>query len=288
MKQLLVGIAFLVGCGIDSSIPQCMQDLPKSEEEAQKIVQEIRQELGPDVLVEQVEEYFFVATNDTPAKLGQCKSTLRGVVAYLYEDFFTRRPEKPIRVYLFNGKHAYDQYCVATYEKPPTTPFGFYMSRERKIVTNIATGTGTLAHELVHPLLADDFPNVPSWFNEGFASLFEHSGQRDGKLVGFTNWRLPGLQKAIRAGKAISLLDLVGLSADQFYGEERGVNYATARYLCMYLQESGLLARFYREFRGQPSGDRTGAATLAKVTGRSLDELDRAWKEWVQGLPAPE
>ena len=71
--------------------------------------------------------------------------------------------------------------------------FGFYMSGERKMVMNIATGTGTLAHELVHPLLAEDFPNVSSWFNEGFASLYEQSGSRGSRMMGFVNWRLPGL-----------------------------------------------------------------------------------------------
>ena len=152
------------------------------------------------------------------------------------------------------------------------------------MVMNIATGTGTLAHELVHPLLAEDFPQVPSWFNEGFASLFEQSGPRNGKMVGFVNWRLPGLHKALKSDKSVSFKDLLGYTATQFYGEERGVNYATARYLCMCLQENGQLIPFYKQFKATPKEDPTGAAALEKVTGKKLDALEAEWRTWVLKL----
>ena len=38
---------------------------------------------------------------------------------------------------------------------------------------NIGPGPGTLSHELVHPYMEANFPNVPAWFNEGLASLYE-------------------------------------------------------------------------------------------------------------------
>ena len=162
----------LAGCSFDTSVPQYMQDLPRTEEETLRVCEEIRRELGDETQVERVEDFFFVASNDTSQSFLQYKATIMRVYRYLYEDYFARRPDKPIRVYLFKDKGSYDRYCRSTYEKPPSTPYGFYMSRERKMVMNISTGTGTLAHELVHPLLAEDFPGVPSWFNEGFASLF--------------------------------------------------------------------------------------------------------------------
>ena len=56
---------------------------------------------------------------------------------------------------------------------------------------NIATGGGTLVHELVHPYVEADFPGAPPWLNEGLGSLFEQSDERDGYIVGLTNWRLP-------------------------------------------------------------------------------------------------
>jgi len=277
-------LALAAGCGPQPSIPQYMQDLPRTEDESLRMIAEIRRELGDSTRVELVEDYFFVASNDSEASMRTCKATVARVFRYLHTDYFTRKPEKPIRVYLFRDRQTYEDYCTATYQKPPSTPFGFYMSSERKMVMNISTGAGTLAHELVHPLLAEDFPDVPSWFNEGFASLFEQSGEKDGKMVGFVNWRLPGLLKAMKAGKAVSLRDLLGYGASQFYGDERGVNYATARYLCMYLQETGQLIPFYKRFRATCKDDRSGAAAIEKVTGRKIDDLEKEWRDWVLKL----
>jgi hypothetical protein len=159
------------------------------------------------------------------------------------------------------------------------------MSRERKMVMNISTGTGTLAHEMVHPLLSEDFPGVPSWFNEGFASLFEQSGDRGGKMVGFVNWRLPKLRQLLKINKGIPLADLIKTTTEQFYGEDdRGVHYATARYLCLFLQERQLLIPFFKEFQATAKEDPTGAAAMKKVTGMTPAELEPSWREWVLGL----
>ena len=124
MKTLsvLLGLALLAGCGADPSVPQYMKDLPRTEEETLKVCEEIRRELGEDTQVERVEDYFFVATNDSLERFIQYKATIAKVYRYLYEDYFSRKPEKPIRVYLFKDKTSYDIYCRATYEKPPSTP----------------------------------------------------------------------------------------------------------------------------------------------------------------------
>ena len=275
----------LAGCSFDTSVPQYMQDLPRTEEETLRVCEEIRRELGDETQVERVEDFFFVASNDATSKFLDYKATIIRVYRYLYEDYFSRKPEKPIRVYLFKDKGSYDRYCRATYEKPPSTPYGFYMSRERKMVMNISTGTGTLAHELVHPLLAEDFPGVPSWFNEGFASLFEQSGEREGKMVGFVNWRLPKLKQMLKIGRGTALSDLMKTTTEQFYGEDdRGVNYATARYLCLYLQENKLLIPFFQEFKKSAKEDPTGALAFERATGKKPAELDPHWREWVLSL----
>jgi len=278
-------VVLAAGCGVEPAVPQYMLDLPRNEEETLRVCEEIRHELGDDAHVERVEDYFFVASNDTRAKFLEYKQTVTRVFRYLYEDYFTRKPERPIRVYLFRDKSSYDSYCRATYEKPPSTPYGFYMSRERKMVMNISTGTGTLAHELVHPLLGEDFPGVPSWFNEGFASLFEQSGERRGKMAGFVNWRLPKLRQMLKINKAVPLADLMKTTTEQFYGEDdRGVHYATARYLCLYLQDHDQLIPFFKEFKAGASQDPTGAQAMKTVTGKTPEELEPVWRDWVLRL----
>lgn len=44
-------------------------------------------------------------------------------------------------------------------------------------------------------------------------------------------------------------------------------HYAQARYLCYYLQEKGLLTKFYREFVANVKSDPTGFKTLKRVLG---------------------
>ena len=147
MRKLLpIFLLAAAGCGVEPSIPQYMQDLPRSEEESLRMTAEIRRELGEGTRVELVEEFFFVASNDTEAKFIEYKGMVARVFRYLHADYFTKKPEKPIRVYLFKDRQSYEDYCTATYQKPPSTPFGFYMSSERKMVMNIFTGQGTLAH----------------------------------------------------------------------------------------------------------------------------------------------
>src|SRR5262249_15533985 len=116
-------------------------------------------------------------------------------------------------------------------------------------------------------------------------SLFEQSGERGGKMVGFVNWRLPKLKQLLRINRGIPLAELLKTTTEQFYGEDdRGVHYATARYLCLYLQERHQLLAFYSEFRSTAKEDPTGAAALKAVTGKTPEELEPLWREWVLGL----
>src|SRR5690242_12249746 len=104
-------------------------------------------------------------------------------------------------------------------------------------------------------------------------------------MVGFVNWRLPKLKQLLKINRAIPLADLLKTTTEQFYGEDdRGIHYATARYLCLYLQEKGLLIRFYNEFHATAKEDPTGAAALKAVTGKTPAELEPAWREWVLAL----
>jgi hypothetical protein len=258
--------------------------MPATPAEERAVFEHIRAELGDEVLMERVEGVFFAATNDAPGAMAAYRGTLQRMVRHLYAEYFTRRPDRPILVYLFRDKPSYDAYCRSAFRAPPATPYGFYLARERKMVMNISTGTGTLAHEIVHPLLGEDLPGAPAWFNEGFASLYEQSWELEGRMLGRVNWRLPGLQAAIRAKFAPSLAELLGYSPERFYGDGRGVHYAAARYLCLYLQERGELVRFYRRLKGGLPEDADGRKALEETTGRSLESYEAAWRDWILGL----
>src|SRR5258706_2766340 len=56
-------------------------------------------------------------------------------------------------------------------EEPPST-WGFYRPDHRIAIINWGQSVGNLRHELVHPLIADDFPAIPAWLDEGVAALY--------------------------------------------------------------------------------------------------------------------
>ena len=150
---------------------------------------------------------------------------------------------------------------------------------------NIGTGGGTLVHEMVHPLLAANFPAAPSWFDEGLASLYEQSYQRNGQIAGLLNWRLPVLKAGLQASHFVPLQQLLSTSTEEFYEDPQGMHYAEARYLCYYLQEKHLLRTFYREFKKNHSADPTGIKTLLRVVDEdSLQEFQAQWLEFLAPL----
>jgi hypothetical protein len=213
------------------------------------------------------------------------RDTVKWAVDLLKRDYFTRDPAEILEVWLFKDADSYERNRTALFGPGPDTPYGYYSSQHKALVMNISTGGGTLVHEIVHPFVEANFPDCPAWFNEGLGSLYEQSGEQNGHIRGYTNWRLPGLQKAVREGRVRSFKDLTALSAADFYSKETGTNYAQARYLCYYLQERGLLVRFYKEFLTNRAADPTGFDTLKKVLGvEDMGAFQKDWEKFVLGL----
>ena len=126
--------------------------------------------------------------------------------------------------------------------------------------------------------MATNFPQCPAWFNEGLASLYEQCGEKDGHIYGYTNWRLGGLQQAIRNNRVPSFKTLCSTTTNEFYHKDPGTNYAQARYLCHYLQEQGRLVKYYHAFRRGADRDPTGFETLKKIL--DTDDMDAFKKKW--------
>jgi hypothetical protein len=153
---------------------------------------------------------------------------------------------------------------------------------------NIRTGGGTLVHELVHPFMEANFPDCPPWLNEGLGSLYEAVGWPGGKIWGYTNWRLPGLKRAIRAGRVPSFEFLTVQNEVQFYDQDPGTNYSQSRYLVYYLQIKGLLRTYYHTLHKSHAQDPTGYKTLKKVLGvNDMEAFKRRWEAFVLKLKYP-
>jgi hypothetical protein len=215
----------------------------------------------------------------------RARGTVKWAVDLLKKDYFPKDPQRIIDIFLFKNRASYITNTVRLTGQRPGTPFGFYSEQQQALIMNIATGGGTLVHEIVHPFVEANFPKAPAWFNEGLGSLYEACGQHDGKIYGYTNWRLPGLQEAIRNGALPSFKTFTATTSHQFYERDPGSNYGQARYLCYYLQEKGLLRTYYRRFLRDHRRDPSGYETLKQVLGvRDMAAFQREWEAYVLRL----
>lgn len=80
---------------------------------------------------------------------------------------------------------------------PVYAPFlGYYNPSDNLIMaTGGHVGYGTLLHEMIHALVASDFPQAPAWLNEGLASLYERTEWQAGRLVPLPNWRMDRMRE---------------------------------------------------------------------------------------------
>jgi hypothetical protein len=248
--------------------------------------QSLRAELGPRAKFEVVEGVFLVAS-PSGALGGAAAVTGKALDAY-FNGRFARRPERAVAVLLFEAAPPYNAYCKAHFGEPCSTPYGFYASDSRTVVMNAGPGLGTLTHELVHPIVEADFPKAPDWINEGIASLYEaFSLPRPGEIRGHKNWRLPRLLTALRSPRErphASLPALFAMTDGEFRGDREGLNYATARYFCQWMDGQQKLWPFYRAWRDGYAQDPTGEKAFAATMGKSPSDLDAAWATWVKAL----
>jgi len=230
----------------------------------------------------------FVVIGDEPPEVVQLRATktVKWAVDKLKQDYFQIDPE-PIDIWLFRDKDSYEQHARSLFNETPTTRFGYYSAEHRALVMNISTGTGTLVHEIVHPFMRANFPSCPTWFNEGLASLYEASTEKDGHIRGLINWRFKGLEQAIKEHKTISFQRLTALSDAEFYGSAEGYSqyYAESRYLCYYLQEQGLLKTYYHEFVANAKTDPTGFETLKRLLRTNdMKAFQEKWEKFILNL----
>ena len=233
-----------------------------------------------------VEKPFVVIGDEEPREVERrAAGTVRWAVQRLKAMYFTRNPDHIINIWLFKDKASYQKHAWELLGDRPSTPYGYYSPSRKALVMNIATGGGTLVHEIVHPFVAANFPDCPAWLNEGLGSLYEQCGDREGRITGFTNWRLRGLQRAIADRRVPPFETLCNTTQSEFYNEDKGTNYAQARYLCYYLQEHDLLVKYYHAFHRAAGEDPGGYATLAKTLGEEdMLKFQRRWEAWVMKL----
>jgi hypothetical protein len=158
----------------------------------------------------------------------------------------------PVTLCLFATEAGYVRFVERTFGRG-MSPLGFYRADRRLAVANLARGIGNARHELVHPLLGDDFAAIPPWLNEGIAALYGSARTGGGRARFRVNYRLRDLQAALRRGRLPAVDELAGLGVAAFYGPDVTTNYALARYVLLYVDRRGELDALYRDLRAAGS-----------------------------------
>jgi hypothetical protein len=211
--------------------------------------------------------------------------TISWAVNRLKQDFFEHDPPHIIDIWMMKDQPSYETCARSILGRTPPTPLGFYARASHALVINLSAGTGTIVHEIVHPFMHANFAQCPPWFNEGLASLFEAASERNGHIIGLTNWRLPYLQRLIRTSRCPAIAEVTAMDEAEFSLQDQADHYAVARYLCYYLQESGLLIPFCRAFHANCQTDPTGLNALQQILHEpDMDRLQIKWEKFVRTL----
>lgn len=252
----------------------------------EQTIKVVKSLVAEDFIVRRVGRLFVVAGNISEQQMDRfSKFTIEECYGAVCREFIKKEPEHIIVVYLLKDNKSYRFWAKALTDCDSDSPYGFYLPSMRTMVMNIGTGGGTLVHEMIHAIIAVDFPGHPTWFGEGFASLYEACMlNRAGNLRGMLNWRLPALKNAVAAGKLIPLADVLDTDDNTFRGERVGLMYAEARYFCMYMQEKGVLTKFYKTFRDRFDEDNTGRKFVEEILGKKIDVIQKDWVQWVKSL----
>lgn len=270
---LLVTACLLAGSAIASAAP--------TREELDTRAGELRKQLEGKGFTVVVEGAFVIVGDESPKKVQSRVNFVDWVVKLIEKDYFDKQPDKILVIWLFRNITTYKAGAKKFFDDEPTTPYGYYSSDDNALIMNIGPGAGTLSHELVHPYIEANFPDAPSWFNEGLASLYEQPREREGHMWGTTNWRLPGLTSMIRDKSIPPLKDLLTTTREGFYDASFDA-YAYARFLCQYLQDHGKLREFYKAFVADK--DHTGVKSLEKILGQRLEEFQPVFNKWALSL----
>ncbi len=185
--------------------------------------------------------------------------------------------KQPLTLCLMGTEAGYVREASAFGDVP--SGWGFYRPDLRIAIANVGQSIGNLRHELVHPLLGDDWPDIPAWLNEGAASLYGSARPTKRGFEFLVNYRLRDLQRALAAGDLPTLAELAATTADEVERSDRApVYYALSRYVLLFADHEGKLPQLYTALR-DASGD---LAKQQQILTSTIDE--RAFLAWAAKL----
>jgi hypothetical protein len=281
--------------------PSLEVDLPTSMREA---VASAAATLKRKTVVHTDIDSFVLIDADRGPNYPKAVSIARQAVAGFYNARFDKHPTRAVTVFVYSYATEYERFCEAQSGGVCPSRFGEFDRIKRTIVFHATTGSETLNHEMVHPLIRDDFARAPAWLDEGIASLMEAPVScAPGHLTGVRNWRYPELIAALDSPRdrpttridalfamdnyAFLTLDPAHVDAGSTDPRLESLHYSLSRLFAQWLDRAGKLWKFYHFWRDGIATDRTGERAFAAVMGRTPAEANADWESYVRSLDRP-
>jgi len=185
-----------------------------------------------------------------------------------------KSPDHDVTLLVFSDDKRYRS--VAETFGPLISAWGFYLPDKRVAIANLGVSAGNMRHELVHPLIGDDYPGIPMWLNEGVASLYGTAQPGKNGFTFLVNYRLKDLKRALADGTCPTFAQLAASTDADVHGKQSLVYYALARYVLLYADRKGTLSRLYGDLRS------SDPAKHAAVLARYIDEA--TFRRWATAL----
>jgi hypothetical protein len=210
------------------------------------------------------------------------------VARALQATYFEHPPKQPITIVICSTEVQFRELARVWDGHLDGGYHGYYQRNKRRILLDLEAGNGSLAHELTHALSQSDCEDLPEWFDEGLAALHEDAAfsTQQKCLIGSKNWRCRVTEQALKAGQLPNLAQLT--QPAKFRTGDVNIRYAMARSVCLFLQDRGLLARFYKDLRNSEQRDPTGLKSLCEVLKVSdVATADEQFHLWVRRAVKP-
>lgn len=246
------------------------------DKEISAFEKKLKQEYKVDFKIKHHAKYFNVAYQSTEAQVQHLMYVLEVFFESIYIRFFKYEPENPFYIVYFANKSEYQKHTEHD-------SYGFYMPSEKTFYTYAGSGDGTLWHEITHAFVdANKDKAIQQWFSEGFASFYEMASIQNHTFIeGYTNWRMPALQQAIRED---NFIPLSAFFAENRMSEDYG--YAKARFFFCYLWQYDKMDEFVNiylyklipQYKPQELGKQV-IKTIEKLTGKTINKIEQEYKK---------
>jgi hypothetical protein len=304
-KILVLLLLLLYGCSVKNDLKQDADSYNYSEKQKKtvhpkldlleelydnmdydRVINKYTDKIPAGMSISRFKYYVIFSELDENTTYNLIDKDIRHTVDAMSSNYVSELPDSVTAVFLFKEYESYKDFSVQTFrlDEKDLSPFGFYKISKNIIVIRYVSWKGSTAHEITHSLIQYDFPDIPSWFNEGLAALHEKYIYEDGQIRGDFNWRIIALRRAFSESNYTYLKELMQTNDEVLYSKRTSFYYAQARYLLMYVQSNGLLDNYYKLFRSTYDEDESGITQLEKTLNKPLADIDKDFVEYVKSF----